>query len=508
MERKNRVQTSSSAAMPVLQATAGVNSCAVVGILRCCGRGRPHSENERLEACFRGEQSRNLFVYLRVQQTMTYRLYSAMRRFLPVLGLLCLMPLLATAAPNFTASLDRDTISLGEAVTLSLTFEGGTPRNQPTAPPIADIEYGSTGTSQNISIVNGVPQMTATYTFELKPQKVGEFTIPAIQSDIDGRPVASQPLKLKVERAGSIVKPAGTEPAFVRLIVPKKEFYVGEIVPIELQCYVQSAREVQKPILSSEGFMVGDVPDYPQRPPHVTIGANIYNLLTFRVPVRATRIGPLTLGPANWSMNLITGNPDFFGFAQARPVTVQSDTVDVNVLPIPTKNAPASYTGAVGNFTLAQYQAGPTNVAVGDPITLKIRIAGQGSWDTVTIPSAPTTADWREFKLYPPTAKVETRDQMQIDGSKYFEQVITPENADVKEIPGFAFTFFDPNARTFRTLEHAPLPIVVRPTAATPQPTIVQTSPPPSEQQQSNSQEIVHIKPSLGTISHAQHAPA
>src|SRR5262249_51551887 len=149
---------------------------------------------------------------------------------------------------------------------------------------------------------------------------------------------------------------------------------------------------------------------------------------------------------------------------------------------------PASFSGAVGNFTLSQYQAGPTNVGVGDPITLKIRIAGQGSWDSVTIPSAPATADWREFKLYPPTAKVETHDQMQINGPKYFEQVITPKNADVKEIPGFTFSFFDPNARPSRTLQRAPLPIVVRPTAATPQPTIVQTSP-PSEQQQSTTQE-------------------
>ncbi|MDB6058921.1 MAG: hypothetical protein JWO95_2765 [Verrucomicrobiales bacterium] len=412
------------------------------------------------------------------------------------------MPLMAAAAPKFSASLDRETISLGETVTLSLTFEGGSPRNQPTAPPIPDVEYGSTGTSQNITIVNGVPQMTATYTFEIKPQKVGDLTIPAIQSDIDGRPVASQPLKLKVEKVGSIVKPAGSEPAFVRLVVPKKEFYVGEVVPVELQCYVQSARDVQKPVLSSEGFMVGDVPDYHQQPPRVTIGANIYHLLTFRVPVRATRTGPLTLGPASWTMNLLTGNPDFFGFAQAHQATVQSDSANVNVLPVPTKDAPASYNGAVGNFTLSQYQAGPTNVAVGDPITLKIRIAGQGSWDTVTIPAAATTPDWREFKLYPPTAKVETHDQMQIDGSKYFEQVITPQNSDVKEIPGFAFSFFDPNARAFRTLQHAPLAILVKPTAATPQPTIVQTSPPSNDQQQSNAQEIVHIKPSLGTVTH------
>jgi tetratricopeptide (TPR) repeat protein len=410
------------------------------------------------------------------------------------------MPLLAFAAPNFTASLDRETISLGETVTLSLTFEGGTPRNQPTAPAIPDVEYGSTGTSQNITIVNGQPEMKATYTFELKPLKVGEFTIPAIQSDLDGRPVASQPLKLKVEKAGSVTKPPGTEPAFVRLVVPKKEFYVGEVVPIEVQCYVQSARDVQKPQLASEGFIIGEVPNYDHQPPRVTVGANLYHLLTFRVPVRATRTGTLTLGPASWSMNIISGQADFFGFAQTRPLTVQSDTVDVNVLPIPTKDAPPSFSGAIGNFTLSQYSAGPTNVGVGDPVTLKIRIAGQGSWDTVTLPSNPTSPEWREFKFYPPTAKVETRDQMQIDGSKYFEQVITPQNADIKEIPGFAFSFFDPNARAFRTLQQEPLPITVRPTAATPQPTIVQTSPPSGEQQPANTQEIVHIKTSLGKI--------
>jgi tetratricopeptide (TPR) repeat protein len=412
------------------------------------------------------------------------------------------MPLLAFAAPNFTASLDRETVSLGETVTLSLTYEGGSPRNQPTAPAIPDVEYGSTATSQNITIVNGQPTTKSTYTFELKPLKVGEFTIPAIQSDLDGRPIASQPLKLKVEKAGSIVKPPGTEPAFVRLVIPKKEFYVGEVVPIELQCYVQSARDVQKPQLANEGFIVGEVPNYDHQPPRVTVGANIYHLLTFRVPVRATRTGPLTLGPASWTMNIISGQADFFGFAQTRPLTVQSDTADVNVLAVPSKDAPPSFTGAVGNFNLAQYAAGPTNVSVGDPLTLKIRIAGQGSWDTVTLASNPSGPEWREFKFYPPTSKVETRDQMQIDGSKYFEQVITPQNADVKEIPGFAFSFFDPNARSFRTLQHAPLPISVRPTAATPQPTIVQTSPPSSDQQAGNLQEIVHIKTSLGTISH------
>jgi tetratricopeptide (TPR) repeat protein len=437
-----------------------------------------------------------------VQLLKTNKQWFTLRGHLPVLGLLCfLLPLLASAAPKFEASLDRDTISLGETVTLSLTFEGGNPRNQPTAPPIPNVEYGSTGTSQQIQMVNGAATVRSTYTFELKPAKEGDYTIPAIQSDIDGRPVSSQPLKLKVQKAGAIPHPPGTaEPAFVRINMPKKEFYVGEVVPVEIQCYVQNARDVQRPQLSGDGFIVGEMPGYDHQPPRVNVNNAIYHLLTFQVAVRATHTGTLTLGPATWQLALLNGAPDFFGFQTAHTVSVQSDAVEVKVLPIPTANAPASFSGAVGNFSLAQYQAGPTNVSVGDPITLKIRIAGQGSWDTVALPST-ASADWREFKLYPPTAKVDTHDRMQIDGSKYFEQVITPDNADVKEIPAFAFSFFDPNARAFRTLQHAGIPIVVRPTAATPQPTIVQTSPPSADQQAQNSQEIVHIKPQLGKVS-------
>src|SRR5436190_5709117 len=236
------------------------------------------------------EQTRALAVYLRVLPTITDKRFS-LRRFLPALALLCLMPLMAVAASNFTATLDRDTIGLGETVTLSLTFEGGTPRNQPTAPRVPDIDYGSTGTSQQIQIVNGTPTVRSTYTFELKPLKVGDYTIPAIQSDIDGRPVASQPLKLKVEKTALAHAPGSAEPAFVRVVVPKKEFYVGEVVPIELQCYVQSgyARQVDKPTLTSDGFMIGEVPAYDHQPPRVTIGSGVYHLLTFRVAVRATR---------------------------------------------------------------------------------------------------------------------------------------------------------------------------------------------------------------------------
>jgi tetratricopeptide (TPR) repeat protein len=197
-------------------------------------------------------------------------------------------------------------------------------------------------------------------------------------------------------------------------------------------------------------------------------------------------------------LTVYLGQQTFFGWTGGqRPLTVTSDAPEINVLPIPTTGVPPTFNGAIGSFTLAQYEAGPVSVGVGDPITLKITIAGSGSFDTVTLPA--NEQDWREFKAYPPAAKVTNSDPLQIQGSKYFEQVITPLNAEIKALPAFAFSYFDPASGTFKTLTHPPIPLTVHPTAATAQPTVIATGATPQDAQQMN-QEIVHIKPQPGAL--------
>jgi len=143
-----------------------------------------------------------------------------------------------------------------------------------------------------------------------------------------------------------------------------------------------------------------------------------------------------------------------------------------------------------------QFDAGPTNVAVGDPITLKIQISGRGSLDLLSLPAH---TDWREFKTYPATSKIESNDPLGLQGTKTFEQIVVPQNSEVKELPAFAFNFFDPEQKKYRTLSHPAVPLIVRPTAATPQPTVFSSNADVNEQRPSR--DIVHIKPQLGTMS-------
>ena len=67
-------------------------------------------------------------------------------------------------AAGFTASLDHDTITLGESATLSLTFEGGQPKDLP-MPAVPGLQVVNTGNAQNFSILNGQMNSTVTVTY-------------------------------------------------------------------------------------------------------------------------------------------------------------------------------------------------------------------------------------------------------------------------------------------------------------------------------------------------------
>jgi hypothetical protein len=166
-------------------------------------------------------------------------------------------------------------------------------------------------------------------------------------------------------------------------------------------------------------------------------------------------------------------------------------------LPLPSDHIPPDFNGAVGNYTMT-VTAGPTNVATGDPITVRVQISGRGALDALTLP--PQTA-WHDFKTYPPTSDVKTGDQLGLQGTKTFEQIVVPQTADIKELPPFSFSFFDPDAKAYRTLTQPAVKLGVRSGGTAAAPVIAAKAsapdnPPPA-------QDIVPIKQRLGSLAQA-----
>jgi hypothetical protein len=423
--------------------------------------------------------------------------------------LLCLALSVFAATPgraaSFTAALDRDTISLGEQATLSLAFEGGQSKKVPT-PRVPGLQIVQTGTSQNVSIINGAMSSTVTVTFSVNPQQTGEFTIPAMTADVNGQTLTSQPLKLTVLKASAppaAVINSGSEVAFLKLVLPKQQVHVGEALAGQLLlCLrddVQNYGNFRLTSTPAEGFSIGKFAEGPHRQQQV--GNRTYTIIPVSVALTATKTGSLSLGPFTANVVVVLpssnqgGDPffQFFNQGQQKQVPLATEQITVQSLPLPAENVPTNFSGAIGNYTL-DATAGPTNVAVGDPITMHVQIAGQGNLDTI---KSPIPAHWTNFKLFPPTSKLETSDQLGLEGTRTFEEIVTPDNTDARELPSLAFSFFNPDDGKYHTLTQPAVPLTVRSAGSTPLPTLAANK---NSGENQAPQDILPIKETLGTL--------
>jgi hypothetical protein len=420
------------------------------------------------------------------------------------------LPCFADGA-TFTASLDRDTISLGETASLSLKFEGGNPQNVPMPENIPNLQITYNGTSQEFVMANGQSTSTVSYNFTLTPRQPGDYNIPGVTVQLNGQRLSTTPLILKVLKPNAQPPDAinsGSELAFAKLQLPKKEVYVGESLTVQLQVYllnrVQGINGFQLTAFPAEGFTVGKMVQGQRR--QTQIGNSGYVIIPIDVALKAVKAGQLSLGPVTISMvlelppaNRQRDPSDIFGIFgnrnEQKQVSVATEAESIQSLNLPHENVPPGFSGAIGKFTM-NFSAGPTNVAAGDPITVKVQISGRGSLDSLSLPEQPA---WHDFKTYPPTTKLETSDSLGLQGTKTFEQIITPQNADIKSLPALSFSYFDPDQKAYKTLTQPALPLVVRPGGSTPVPTVAAASR-PNRESPPPTQDIVPNKQRLGIV--------
>ncbi len=419
-------------------------------------------------------------------------------------------------AATFTASLDRETIALGETATLSLTFEGGSPQTTPIPPNIPGLQISYVGPSSQFSFINGQTSSTVTHHFTLTPRQTGEFTIPALTADVDGQQLTSQPVKLTVTQPQTPTAAdvdSGSQVAFMKFALPEKKFYPGEVVIAQLRVYlrddVQNFGNFQLASIPADGFTIGKMGQGSTQ--RAQIGGRTYSVIPLAMALTVIKTGTLNIGPITASAVIVlpaSGRSrdsvfDQFGIrdpfnnfgGEQKQISLATDSLNVESLPLPTENVPAGFNGAVGNYTMTA-TAGPTNVTVGDPITVRVQISGRGALDSLTLPDQ--TA-WKNFKTYPPTSKMETTDQLGLEGTKTFEEIVTPQNTDVHELPPFSFSFFDPEQNTYRTLTQPSVQLAVHSGGAAAMPTFAATKSSDAENP-TQPQDIVPIKQQLGTL--------
>ncbi len=394
------------------------------------------------------------------------------------------------AAPLVSVTIEPAQITVGQSAQLTITTLG-TAMEPVTLPVVSGLEFRIVGRSRRIEIVNGATFETTAIVVRVTAQSEGIFTIPGITPK-------SQPLVLRVNPDNGTANLPAQPPgigggatangirltadgsAFLRLSVPKREIYVGESVPVEIEVgmragFVTSLNGL--PTLTGGDFTFNSLSRQPERVEKV-IDGKPFTLMTWHSVLAAVKPGtfslvveaPLTVKirtqPQRESLlDDLLGDPflqNFFGATVTKDINVSSPPSELTVVALPTEGRPSDFSGAVGNFKIASDISAPKAQA-GDPLTLRMRVTGSGNFDRVDSAMLEHVDQW---KTYPPKSAFTPSDALGYKGEKIFEQPLIASKPGAQTLPGLAFSYFDPSTRRYETARTSPLSVTISPSLA------------------------------------------
>jgi BatD DUF11 like domain len=411
-------------------------------------------------------------------------------------------PVALAASPTVTAVLNNSQTTVGETVQMQIRVTGARNAELPDGIPVDGLQIHRTGTEQHFEMDNFNVTSSVNYNYTILPLKAGTFRIPPQTVRIGSQAFQTPALTLNVGKspgrstnASAAQQTVSGKVAFAELVMTSENAYVGEMLPAEIRLAFDPRIRPQQegdPEIKGQGFTTTKL-DQPRQTME-TIDGRTYVVRIYKTAISPVHAGKFDIGPAEvkaiitiprrptrprsrsrspfdlFNLDDPFSDPFFndpFGvFGERREINVKSSPVSLNVKPLP-PNAPSTFSGAIGNFTMT-VNAGPKNVQVGDPITVKAMISGRGNFDRT---NAPVLEDTRGWHTYPPSAKFKQDDDVGMNGEKTFEIVVSP-NEVRKTIPALVFSYFDPTKDRYVTLRSEPIPIQVRGGAVTSAPTV------------------------------------
>ncbi len=407
---------------------------------------------------------------------------------LAILAILaCVRPLLAGEVQFRTPPREA---YVGVPAVLQLEVRDASDVGVPALPTVPGLSF-SIGAGQHratsVTIINGKTRQSTTETIaiEIVAEREGRYTVPVISIDVDGQTYRSEPFTL-------VVKPSETgDILFAEVVANPASPYVGQPTLITLRIWFKPFRDPSINLVLSGGDMwslldlertewgpfrnaITQLERRRQRPADRERMRGDTSYVVFELQDTWTPAQP---GAADFSGVEVRASwptgarmvRDLLGRNQAqltgaRPLLAKATADSIVVRPLPEEGRPLAFSGAVGDFTVTA-AARPTEVAVGDPITVVYTVKTQSrdprALGALEVLQAPP------FASLPELSKDFRIPSDQLGGTvrereKQFTQTFRPLHDGVTAIPPLPFAFFDPEADTYRVVTTEAIPITVR----------------------------------------------
>lgn len=370
-------------------------------------------------------------------------------------------------------------VTAGEMFRVEFILQNGEMDNDTfKAPDFAGLEVlagPSVSTMSSMQWINGKASSTSTYTitYVVVAQQQGNLTIGSASIEVDGKtyhtkatPIEvvaqsdNHPKEAVVEKGSAVQNQVARDDILLRLNLSRSTVYQGEPVRASLTIYtrarIANIEDVKLP--SFNGFWSQELPTDNYQPQRETVDGKVYDSRIIKeYLLYPQKAGTLTIEPTEMTAvaqvvmrNERTFDP-FFGTGTEVynvPRKLSTGNVRLTVKPLPT-GAPASFAGAVGDFTLTDVVPA-MEVKANSAMTYKVKISGTGNLAFLEAPKLELPSS---FELYNVRQTESVRASASgTSGYREFEYPFIARAEGEYDIPAVRFTYFNPSSGEYITL--------------------------------------------------------
>ncbi|MBL8939226.1 MAG: protein BatD [Archangium sp.] len=246
--------------------------------------------------------------------------------------------------------------------------------------------------------------------------------------------------------------PKSDSDLFLRASLDRPEVFVGEQVTLSVLIYsrmdLMGVDSVTMPKL--EGFLAQDIASPTNlQPEERSVGGIRYRAYL----LRSKALFPLKPGDIDIEAAEADIASGVYPFSQ-RKMHRKSNALSLKVKPLP-----AGATN-VGKWRLSS-TTNSTDIALGEPVQLKVILEGRGNLKAVTLPKLEAPASFRVFD--PQQTEKSQITKNLVGGQRTTEYVLVPQQTGRFEVPGLTLEYFDPETQQLERTATDPITVVVRP---------------------------------------------
>ncbi len=411
-----------------------------------------------------------------------------------VLLLACFGPAYGAGKATFEASSPL-MVAVGEPFRVEFSLDANPDDDTFEAPSFEGFEVLAGPTvsrGSSMSIINGTMTRSVNYTitYVLLARSAGNITVQPAQIAVDGTVYRTKPLPIEVvaERSDAAVQGSAARPErrpqseadargriaeddiLLRAVVSRTSVYKGEPLRVTFKLYeranVVGYEGVKFP--SFNGFWAQELDAGNARRQRETYNGKVYETLVAReFLLYPQQAGTLTIDLAELTavaqvvVQSRHVDPFFGGGHEVYnvPRPLRSQRVNITVKPLPA-GAPASFSGAVGRFTLdASYPA--ERFAANSAATYTVKISGAGNLTFVQAPKLTLPASFEQYNVK--TTESINASPSGVSGYRQFEYPFIARAEGAYDIEPVEFTYFEPEQAQYVTLRSKPLKLDIEP---------------------------------------------